>query len=245
MLGHNTNKRQIFTKKERLELWKSKANNQCERCKLFVKRDEFEIDHIRPIATGGSNDISNLQIVCKGCHRIKTSDEQEQGYFKISETESSFNTVTKEIYDSSLCGTYAFIEPINKNLPKQTMKATKIYNIDINKCRKNQLYFAYPLFTVMDRPEIYRGQKQTGLYYVETTNYMPFRNNGWYTYPLIEYGLQKNLIKETDIKNVIISSLEIPANYYNTFIDYLYSNVEEAKLSVNAMIGNFKIKPRE
>ena len=244
----NTNKRQIFTKKERLELWNSKANNQCEICKKIVKKDEFEIDHIRPIATGGSNDISNLQIVCKGCHRIKTSDEQEQGYFKISETESSFNTVTKEIYDSSLCGTYAFIEPINKKLPKQTMKATKIYNIDINKCRKNQLYFskyAYPLFTVMDRPEIFTGQKQTGLYYVETTNYMPFRNNGWYTYPLIEYGLKENLIKESDIKNVIISSLEVPSNYYNKFIDYLYSNVEEAKLSVNAMIGNFKIKPRE
>ena len=53
------------------------------------------------------------------------------------------------------------------------------------------------------------------------------------------------LISESDIKYVIISSLEVPANYYNDFIDYLYSNINEAKLSVNAMIGNFKPKPRE
>ena len=69
------------------------------------------------------------------------------------------------------------------------MNATKIYNIDINKCRKNRVYYgknAYPLFTVMDKPEIYNGQTQTGLYYVETSQYFPFRGNGWYPYPLIK-----------------------------------------------------------
>ena len=243
----NINKRRVFSQKERIELWKSKANNTCQKCLKNVKVNEFEIDHIKPLAIGGTNDESNLQILCQGCHKNKTSDEQEQGYFKLSETESSFNTVTKEIFDSILCGSYAFIEPITEKIPK-SMINNKIYNIDINKCRKNQLYFnkfAFPLFTVMDKPETYNGQKLTGLYYVETMQYFPFRGNGWYNYPLIKYGLDNNLIKESEIKNVIVSSLEVPADYYNNFIDYLYSNVEESKLSVNAMIGNFKPKPRE
>ena len=56
----------------------------------------FHIDHIKPLSIGGNNDISNLQILCKGCHNSKTRSEQEQGYFKMSDTESSFNTITKE-----------------------------------------------------------------------------------------------------------------------------------------------------
>ena len=242
----NINIRHTFTSKERVELWKL-SNNKCQCCNKKVKSDNFEIDHIKPLSIGGTNDIDNLQILCKACHKIKTSGEQEQGYFKLSDTESSFNSITKEIFDSSLCASYAFIEPINKDVPKR-FKSYKIYNIDINKCRKNQLYYgqsAFPLFTVMDKPVMYNGQTQSGLYYVETSQYFPFRGFGWYYYPLIKYGLENNLISESDIKYVIISSLEVPANYYNDFIDYLYSNVEEAKLSVNAMIGNFKPKPRE
>ena len=33
------------------------------------------------------------------------------------------------------------------------------FHIDINKCRKNILYYSkydYPVFTVMDKPEVYR-----------------------------------------------------------------------------------------
>ena len=242
----NINKREVFSTPKRIELWKNKQHI-CNKCCKTVSAKLFEIDHIKPICIGGTNDISNLQILCKGCHKVKTSDEREQGYFKSSETESSFNSVTKEIFESKLTSQFAFIEPICEKIPKK-LKSTKIYNIDINKCRKNILYYQqynYPLFTVMDKPEIYKGQTETGLYYVETTQYFPFRGNGWYSYPLIDYALQNNLIKPEEIKYVIVSSLEIPADYYNAFIDYLYSNVEEAKLSVNSMIGNFKIKARE
>ena len=85
-----------------------KRKRVCEKsCATYL-----EIDCIKPIAKGGSNDVCNLQILFKGCHKVKTSDEQEQGYFKFSDTESSFNTVTKKIFESSLCGTYAFIESI-------------------------------------------------------------------------------------------------------------------------------------
>ena len=39
----------------------------------------FEIDHIRPLANGGTNQIDNLQALCKSCHQDKTANEHEQG----------------------------------------------------------------------------------------------------------------------------------------------------------------------
>jgi len=243
----NLNKRHHFSAEERINLWKSSTNKKCAKCLKAIKAKEFEIDHIKPVSIGGTNDFSNLQILCKACHNDKSRSEQEQGYFKSSDTESSFNSITKEIIDSNLYGQYAFIEPLIEKIPKK-LNATKIYNIDINKCRKNILYYckdAYPLFTVMDKPDIYKGQNEPGLYYVETEQYFPFRGNGWYPYNLIKYGLETNLIKSSEIKYVILSSLEVPADYYNGLIDYLYENIDEAKLSVNSMIGNFKPKPRE
>ena len=249
----NINVRYNFKAEERVKIWESREQ-KCEICNKQVMTKLFELDHRIPFSLGGSNDESNIQLLCKGCHLEKTRSEQEQGYYKISDTESSFNTITKDIFDSKLCGSYAFIEPLKKqrypekdSFPK-SMKAETIYNIDINKCRKNILYYQkyeYPLFTVMDKPVNYNGQKLPGLYYVETDQYFPFRGNGWYYYPLIEYGLNNNLITSEEVKYALISSLTIPANHYNGFIDYLYANVDEAKLSVNAMIGNFKPKPRE
>jgi hypothetical protein len=60
---------------------------------------------------------------------------------------------------------------------------------------------------------------------------------------MVEYCLKNNIIKPYQIKYCIISSLTIPANYYNEFIDFCYSNLDEklAKSSVNSMIGAFNI----
>lgn len=33
----------------------------------------YEIDHIKELRDGGTNDISNLQALCINCHRVKTS----------------------------------------------------------------------------------------------------------------------------------------------------------------------------
>jgi hypothetical protein len=98
----------------------------------------------------------------------------------------------------------------------------------------------------MDEPQFYKGAKKAGIYFVETTNYMPFRGNGWYSLPMVMYGLENKLIIETDIKHVIYSSLTIPKNYYNKFIDYLDGVMgDKSKLAVNSMIGCFKPKVRE
>ena len=122
------------------------------------------------------------------------------------------------------------------------------YNMDINGCRRNQLYYNkndIPLFTVMDQFKPYAGEDINikGLYYVETNSYMPFRGNGLYYYPIIKLGLKEGIIKKENIKYVMIASLTTPHDYYNDFIDWITINIPDyAKLSINSMIGTFAAK---
>jgi len=55
---------------------------------IILQRDDFkcvkcnkqglEIDHIIPVALGGTNEISNLQTLCSRCHREKTNKDVEK-----------------------------------------------------------------------------------------------------------------------------------------------------------------------
>ena len=234
--------RVTFDAEYRTELLK-KVNHKCQGCSKPIGLGEFEIDHIRPLANGGnSTDPSNLQALCKACHKDKTHIEQEDGsYVKIIDTESSYNTTVERIMNDDLSKSYAFIEPFKEDEDPTKTKFT----IDNNKCRKNIVYYSkydYAVFTVMDDVEAYTGQTEAGIYYVETDNYLPLRGNGWYYYPMIDYCLTNNIIKEENIKYTVQSSMSIPANYFNEFIDYCYNNLDDdvKKLSVNSFIGALK-----
>ena len=56
------------------------------------------------------------------CHGDKTKQEKYNGYVNIIPTESSFNSVLKNIFNSKLCSDYAFIERLNEEIPKNTSK---------------------------------------------------------------------------------------------------------------------------
>lgn len=46
-------------------------NYQCQSCGKNTTQTQLNIDHIIPLATGGSNDISNLQVLCHQCNQQK------------------------------------------------------------------------------------------------------------------------------------------------------------------------------
>jgi hypothetical protein len=73
------NERVSFTDDERKQLLKQ-FNNKCNVCHDKIK-DVFHIDHIRPLANGGTNDNGNLQVLYKQCHQDKTETEVENGTF--------------------------------------------------------------------------------------------------------------------------------------------------------------------
>lgn len=304
------NNRHNFSESERISIF-SKLKKICNVCEDDdLEMCDYHIDHIRPLANGGTNDMTNLQILCKSCHQEKCENEIENGiYQNISDTQSSFNNQTKEIVESSLCKSWAFIEHldiseidlnrINKNIEnddvgqdllytieesdddsclcdpyldicdhknkkqivnndnkieqEQEIIDNKFYNldvhhIDINKCRTEILYsskFDYPVFSVMDSIVEYKNQTQPGYYYVETTNYLPMRGNGWYTYPTIKFCLKNKIIEHANIKYVILSSFTLKHDYFNEFIDSCRSGSLKKygldKLAINSMIGNFNV----
>ncbi len=59
-------------------------NYQCQSCGKPENFTQLSIDHIIPLALGGSNDISNLQTLCLSCNRRKKDhlDPRFRRYFR-------------------------------------------------------------------------------------------------------------------------------------------------------------------
>ena len=47
---------------------------QCVQCGAMGRR--LEVDHVTPLADGGTDDLANLQTLCRDCHFAKTQAEQ-------------------------------------------------------------------------------------------------------------------------------------------------------------------------
>ena len=52
----------------------------CQVCKAAgVTKLAAEVDHIQPVEQGGSDDLDNLQSICRECHKMKTAFESADG----------------------------------------------------------------------------------------------------------------------------------------------------------------------
>ena len=52
----------------------------CQPCLTQGRYTEFQdVDHIKPKTQGGTDDLSNLQCICKPCHQSKTGTETTTG----------------------------------------------------------------------------------------------------------------------------------------------------------------------
>jgi hypothetical protein len=46
---------------------------------MWAERHAWEFDHIVPLADGGTHELSNMQTLCRPCHRAKTAREAGEG----------------------------------------------------------------------------------------------------------------------------------------------------------------------
>lgn len=222
-------------------------NNKCAMCHLTS--ESYIIDHILPLACGGSNEMSNLQPLCIDCNRKKTVEENEQGIYKIKDpTVSYFNDIVfNNIINTSYFKVFQFVENVNYSI-----MGDNVFKIDMRKCRRNialNCKYEYPVYSVMDIPKQYQGVRNSlaplevkcGMYYVITENTFPFRGCGWYFEPLVQYGLDNGFIVSNDIKLEFLPSKKLPADHLQKPITELLNSFscepELQKLCINAFIG--------
>lgn len=56
----------------------SKQRDKCANCKKKLSSGKYHIDHVMPISKGGSNYISNIEILCVKCNLTKHAKLPEQ-----------------------------------------------------------------------------------------------------------------------------------------------------------------------
>ena len=70
-------KRKQFTKAQKKEVYE-KTNGHCAYCGCEVEIKKMQVDHVRPLRKGGTNDIENLLPACRSCNHYKATFTVEQ-----------------------------------------------------------------------------------------------------------------------------------------------------------------------
>lgn len=53
-----------------------RARGRCELCGIGLEPGGWECDHLVPLSKGGTNDITNLRVLCRLCHKAKTAEDR-------------------------------------------------------------------------------------------------------------------------------------------------------------------------
>ena len=88
--------------KEKLRIKKVLKMNRCRYC---LSTENLTIDHKIPVIKGGTNDIKNLQCLCKRCNGIKGQLSQKQIMFLFRwfrEIDKCRLTAGKNLYGARL-----------------------------------------------------------------------------------------------------------------------------------------------
>ena len=88
--------RKVFSMEMRNNVYE-KTKGKCALCGKFVRFDLFTIDHIIPLAKGGTNDIENLQCTCKHCNAMKQDFSEKEFLDKMIKILSFINQRKKQI----------------------------------------------------------------------------------------------------------------------------------------------------
>ena len=70
--GRKPNKRSVSETKKKFVA--SQQNWKCNKCENKLNHT-FEVDHVKRLENGGTNEVSNLEALCRECHGQKTSFE--------------------------------------------------------------------------------------------------------------------------------------------------------------------------
>lgn len=73
----STTPRVRLTEQQRAKLF-LEAEGKCAVCTRRIVAEVWHADHATALENGGSNEWSNLRVICKNCHKPKTRDDHGQ-----------------------------------------------------------------------------------------------------------------------------------------------------------------------
>ena len=121
-------KREHIPAKLRHEVFK-RDNYRCRECGAKNKETTLEIDHIVPVSKGESNNITNLQTLCKKCNRSKHTRTWVGGNTESYLKEFSHNVSFNENVPYKQCpNCLKWVENTSKTCPSCGSKLKDNYN---------------------------------------------------------------------------------------------------------------------
>lgn len=88
--------RQPIPRKLRHEVFK-RDGYRCRECGASKDETSLEIDHIVPVARGGTNDLDNLQTLCRECNRMKHTDEWVGGETDLEVAKNELRNLQEQL----------------------------------------------------------------------------------------------------------------------------------------------------
>lgn len=75
---------------------------RCRECRASKDETSLEIDHILPVAKGGTNDIDNLQTLCCECNRMKYTDTWVGGETDLKVAQNELINLEEQLQDAKI-----------------------------------------------------------------------------------------------------------------------------------------------
>ena len=230
---------------------------KCNMCNQKMRKQDAEINHIIPVCNGGRTVRSNLEGLCKKCHKEVSDKQAAERVVNIDNSLSYYNDQTLPIFTkvkNAICHNFFNMEQL-KQMHDRGYK--HFWGLDLRKCRRNALRYAnkedWCVVSCLDSPVKFKqdehGTLPRGFYFIVSNNVCPLKGNGWYSKPMVQYCLRNKVIQWDQIKCVLKASMRLEPQYFHRWIDDLLRRFSQGddydigkkdallKLMINGVVG--------
>jgi hypothetical protein len=109
------------------------------------------------------------------------------------------NTQGNEIFESDFMKNCAFNGWFSKPEDEKNLEFFDFNKHYISCLMGQDVKYGWSVYSIFDEIEPFGGIITHGVYFVITQNIKPFRGNGFYDADLVQYALDENIIKLSDI----------------------------------------------
>ncbi len=141
-------------------------------------------------------------------------------YYMKNYDKNIYSHCSPQLYDiltSNMC----MNSPVNEFFDRYAETA-----FDVNKQYTSILYncdeYGWAVFAPTDEVELFDGDIETGLYFINTERGYPMRGNGWYWDGFVSRALDDNIINKSDIIYQIKAMKHLPSNHFQQFVKDIY-----------------------